>query len=449
MIPSHNCRRIHDLAILGVYALLGVALFQIDFSNATGRRRRIIGSTPTFAQALSKNSELLFSQEAEVCQQSQCTAFRQIDSTEVQFRDLHHLFTGNGVLASSKAATMKTPNDYAICEFQNMDAYNFHFPHAMQQLYRCWSWWRLRRTCCPDETPVLVFLRSTMPDNAFLLGFSASLQASIGLEIWTPHQFQLIQQQQTLEKIVQPRVPNNRVNPVNIFGMADPTCPYYAMHQVDDARELRDIILRRRSDGPTDGCGDGAKPRIAILNRHNHREWLNVDAVVQRLRRYAANGEIPIVFFESNATFVEQISFFRNVDVLLSPHGAQLTGLPFMPDCGGVMEVLPAGYYLPYFFGSLALASSLQHGFVSLTHTGDWRTESAEGMQSQNARQKVRNKQLCPDVDAIVNSVLQMIDGWNACCGAAKDDWLQQHVAPANVLVKTNIVNGSVETNYY
>ena len=422
LMSSHNCRRINDVAILGVYALLGVALFQIDFSNSR-HRQRIISSSPSFAQSMRGQSGLSFLSEGEVCQQSQCTPYRQIDPLEPQFRSLQHIFTGNGVVALSNAS-----NDYAICEFQNMDAYNFHFPHTMQQLYRCWSWWRLRRSRFPDETPVLVFPRSTMPENEFLQGFVASLQERIGLEVWTPQQFHQKQQHllASLESTVQPRVPNNRLDPVNIFGMQDPTLPYYALHEEDDARVLRNTLLGRPNhadEDEDDRCVDGTtKPRIAILNRHSHREWLNANAIVERLQRYAAKDEIPIVFFESNTTFLEQISFFRNVDVLLSPHGAQLTGLPFMPDCGSVLEVLPAGYYLPYFFGSLALASNLRHGYISVTQTGDWRAEAAQIMPNQTARQRVRNQQLCPDVDVIVDSVSKLIDGWKKCCLVSQDN---------------------------
>jgi len=318
-------------------------------------------------------------------------------------------------------STMNTAHSY----------FHVSFPRLSRtlQLYRCWSWWRLRQEQ-HGETPVLVFPRSTMPENAFLQGFAASLQAAVGLELWTHNQ--LLQQQFDVPTtvVVQPRVPDNLVDPVNTFGMQDPTRPYYALHQIDDAKHLRDALLvgahpaghNAVECGAAASVSDGAasrrpaKPRIAILNRHHHREWLNADAVVQRLLPYAANESIPIVFFESHTTFLEQITFFRNVDILLSPHGAQLTGLPFLSDCGGILEIFPAGYYLPYYFGSLALASNLQHGYVSITNTGDWVTESAEGMNSQSARQKVRNKQLCPDVDSIFDGAMKLIQGWESCC---------------------------------
>jgi len=416
---------LQDILVLGVYALLGVALFQIDFS-APRRHHRSISSRAqhgddSFVEILrakldvSKDEMMLLNNESSFpqdvvtgCQESQCTPFRQLERTPAQYRDLPFLFTGSGLTKT----TTEGDNDvgeYAVCEFQTMDGYNFHFPHTMQQIYRCWSWWRLNN----QQQPVLVFPRSSMPENDFLQGFVASLEATIGLQLWKPNQVASAD-----VPTVQPRVPNNLVDPANTFGMHDPTRPYYAMHQPDDAKVLRDTILAHLERLHTDGTKSDVcvtKPRIAILNRHKYREWTNAPAVAQQLRPDAAGEEIPMVFFEHNTTFADQVSFLRDTDVLISPHGAQLTGLPFMPDCGAVLEIFPVGYYLPYFFGSLAQASNLVHGYVSLTN-GDWRTESAEGMQSQSARQKFRNAELCPNVETIVDAVQKLIQKRKACC---------------------------------
>ena len=420
------------LAVLSIPAFMVPTLFhqKIDFSSAStvwlrSRNTNSITQNKTrcaaiVASTLLENVESSSSQFVDVCPLSKCTPFQQLDPIEPQVRDLHNLFTGNGIFASLNSTSNNTPNNFAVCLFHNRSWVNFHFPHAMEQIYRCWSWWRFRRDRYPDEKPVLVFPISTMPNNHFLQGFSESLQTKIGLQLWAPHEFQQMQQEQRFENVVRPRSTNTMPDPINTFGMKDRTRPYFALHQIDDARQLRDSILGRRND-TLDDCG-AAKPRIAILNRHKSRTWLNVDHVVQRLLPYAANEEIPVVFFE-NKTFIEQISFFRNVDVLLSPHGAQLTGLPFMPDCGSVLELLPIGYYFPYYFGSLALASNLQHGYVSLTRTGNWRAEAVNGMQSEFHRKMARKqKTFCPDVDVIFESALKLMEGWKACYFATKRD---------------------------
>ena len=451
-MSRYHHRGIRRLAILvSIPALFGLTLFQRQ--NRIINRSRSRSSTtpqskpttnhstvptpPTLVSALIStlvaNSTQLpgnSTEPVEVCQQSQCTPFQQLDPMENQFRDLHQLFTGNGIISSfnvnsTSRSSIRGPrpsNDYSVCMFHNRSIFYFHFPHTMAQIYRCWSWWRIRRSHVPDETPVLVFPTSAMPNNAFLEGFIASLQATIGLKLWTPLDFQQTQEQRVLSHVVRPRVPDTWYNPINTFGMKDRTRPYFALHQVDDARQLRDTILFGRPDEAaleTELCGGGGttpkKPRLAILNRRRSRSWLNAEAVASRLQPYAANGEVPVVFFE-NKTFVEQISFFRNVDVLVSPHGAQLTGLPFLSDCGAVLEIFPKGYYFPYYFGSLALASSLQHGYVSITSGGSWRDEAAQGMKIWRNRKWFREQSVCPNVDVIVDSVVKLISQWEACC---------------------------------
>lgn len=376
-------------------------------------------------------------------------------------RELHYLFTGPGLYAETTTAvpssqtnnSIRTPvpaaAGAAVCHFQTMDAFTFHFPHAMQQLYRCWSWWRLHNTLAA----ILVFPRSEMPpNNAFLTGFVSTLQAAIGLRLVRPSQ-PPHQPPYRASVEVHPRVPHNRVHPDDIFAMRDPTRPYYAFHQVDDAQVLRDTIVQQlrsaasssRRESPTTRSSvmlDKAtafvpessplspschsSPRIAILNRHQHREWVSAVAFVERFaqrRRIDSNHNqnnntvVPIVYFHSDTTFADQVQFFVTTDILISPHGAQLTGLAFLPDCGAVLEVFPAGYYLPHFFGSLARASNHPHRYVTLvSHGTDWPTEAVAGMQTQAARQKARNKQLCPDPDTIVHAVENMVAEWHECC---------------------------------
>lgn len=112
--------------------------------------------------------------------------------------------------------------------------------------------------------------------------------------------------------------------------------------------------------------------RIGMLNRQETRRLEDVDDLVYELTIAFPQIEILIKEFEG-LPVKDQAFFFSSVDILISPHGAQLTGIPFMPNCGQVMEVTPKGYHIPYFFGSLANASGLGHGSVynSLGNPGE------------------------------------------------------------------------------
>ena len=297
------------------------------------------------------------------------------------------------------------PTNTSTCEFQLQDAFNFHFPHTLQQLYRCWSLWR----DAPD--PALVFPRQTLPDNHFIQGYIVTLQDAIGLNV--------LRRSDTATAAV-PLVPPNAISADTFFRLPSP--PYYAWSRPDDARALRDVIasslgLSSRVGSSSVSC-NGA-PRIAVLNRHRTRELANVPDIVQALGGPSAAS---IHYFDSNTSFRDQIDFYYSHDIVISPHGAQLTGLPFLPNCGAVLEIFPAGYYLPHFFGSLAAAAQIQHGFLLATKSGDWVAEVQAGMYNSTTRNRVRNntkkRPFCIAPTAIRSAVDQLVQQRNECCSA-------------------------------
>jgi hypothetical protein len=64
---------------------------------------------------------------------------------------------------------------------------------------------------------------------------------------------------------------------------------------------------------------------------------------------------------------MEQILFFHHHDIIISPHGAQITGIPFMKSpCSIIIELFPKGYYISYYFGSLESSSNIQQRRLQL-----------------------------------------------------------------------------------
>merc|ERR1711879_712710 len=58
-------------------------------------------------------------------------------------------------------------------------------------------------------------------------------------------------------------------------------------------------------------------------------------------------------------SFEEQVHLFYHTDILVSPHGGQLTNVVFMPSCGAVLELFVADYFIPGYFGTLAFDAGL------------------------------------------------------------------------------------------
>jgi hypothetical protein len=121
------------------------------------------------------------------------------------------------------------------------------------------------------------------------------------------------------------------------------------------------------------------------------------------------------MFFE-NATFRQQVDYLSTVDILISPHGAQLTGLFTMPYCSGLLEIFPDRYVLPAYFGSLALISGVNHGYL---HCGDGDSDGVNETKNHWIRAEFmtnRRAKVSPPAQDVVDAVKVLLDDWKDCC---------------------------------
>lgn len=188
-----------------------------------------------------------------------------------------------------------------------------------------------------------------------------------------------------------------------------------AFQQVAHAQVLRQRVSNFYNISQ-EGCQPGKDhPVIGILNRNETAARTLLNA--QQLQTFLAkmtDRPVEIVYFE-NKTFFEQVEFMMQTDILVSPHGAQLTSINFMSSCGGVFEVFPPGYWFPNFFGPLAATSGLSHGYV---YTGyDWVQEwQKKGRVNKKLRNFARELDVCIPLNTSLTVIGQMVDNWKTCC---------------------------------
>lgn len=109
-------------------------------------------------------------------------------------------------------------------------------------------------------------------------------------------------------------------------------------------------------------------------------------------------------------TMTEQVEWMSNVDILVTPHGAQMTSLLFMPQRSCVVELFGVGLYVPQWYGSLS--SSCNHTHMAV-YTGNWTDLQSELHKYRgNRRNQARSKALCPNVPAILTAVEKMVMNW-------------------------------------
>lgn len=158
---------------------------------------------------------------------------------------------------------------------------------------------------------------------------------------------------------------------------------------------------------------------------------------------------VPVMYFEGK-TFVEQVSFMSSTDIVISPHGAQLISLPFMPSGGAVLELFPPHYlndgtfvlFFPIhnclpdqetlneshqnklhfieYFGSLSAISGIEHNYIYLGDDSLDRRDKVKiaghSLATMMARAATRRVRLCPPIDTVVHATLQIVQRWQDRC---------------------------------
>jgi hypothetical protein len=106
---------------------------------------------------------------------------------------------------------------------------------------------------------------------------------------------------------------------------------------------------------------------VGVLNRPAafQRQLLNVDEGVRKLRTLPFVNRVDVSEFTSDHTFEYQTRFFRDHDVVISPHGAQLAWSPFMVERGLIIELQRTDTGRPpSYFSSLSAESQQSHVLV-------------------------------------------------------------------------------------
>jgi hypothetical protein len=167
----------------------------------------------------------------------------------------------------------------------------------------------------------------------------------------------------------------------------------------------------------------------------------NIQRLVNRLEEESVgpnNATAPTMMITVmdtfyNKTFAEQVQFFANHDIIVSPHGAQWTALPFLPACGCALELFPnSRYVIPEYFGSLAAAANLSHSYLVMlqvdednnindnNNTAHCSSSSSSSSHKEEIADRVaaRSVPLCPPVKKVVEAIQQLVEEWYKCVTA-------------------------------
>mmetsp|Transcript_14609 Transcript_14609/g.35558 ORF Transcript_14609/g.35558 Transcript_14609/m.35558 type:complete len:536 (-) Transcript_14609:1974-3581(-) len=371
----------------------------------------------------------------------------------------------------------RTKDSNQIMDLCKLNTDTTHFPHVMQQLYGCYTYWQRdsRRGEQADQQqrqqqkPVLVLHSSSSPSssgtdltsklrkNQFLDGIIQTLVNQMNVRIMS--------ERELIEKIRTTTTTSTNSSPallIQDFGHDVLSGGYILfnisklngmVHQefgalFDTVNNKENVAVQQRHRQ--------CIPTIGILNRRpsSGRSILNTNDILHRLQEEFSSSSSSTIanvlnepeYFERDRSFQQQVMFFNNVDILLSPHGAQLTGIPFLGrrsvnngdnghalheeavNCHGrhkpqLLEIFPPNYLIPSFFGSLAVNSDIgySHWYYDMTATKDQPgsvTTSKNQTRSSTIfeRSDARAQNLCIDPNETISAVTGMVKEWKQLC---------------------------------
>jgi Glycosyltransferase 61 len=283
----------------------------------------------------------------------------------------------------------------------------------MQQVFRCWSWWQSH----PNKHPVLLW-NQTHFNNKFTNAFMSVLEQYYDLRIIRTYNDIYVRQSV--------RSKDTGLYPDDI-EITD-----YAMLLPQHAHALRELFqmyikkvsrtIGENGQLKPSGCSTEKRiPRITILNRStkSRRNFVNSHELQRMIEMKYPEVEVELVYFENIPMYL-QMKYMMETDILISPHGAGLQNIIFMPnyqECSSMIEFLPPFYIVPDFFASLAKAASIKHSFFYMKQSDE---EVVAGWDAHKYHHLVtyehRDDPQCLHLPKVMDAVQTLINEWIECC---------------------------------
>lgn len=181
---------------------------------------------------------------------------------------------GNNANNSIESSNTNNRNQ-ATCEFRELEM-SHHFPHSMQQLYRCVSHWLAH----PTSKSVLLLPKTGKAPNAYAEGFIAALQEVFDLRVERAESLQW--KNKSVYPLTEGNVTGQTISRFNksFFQMESPRHAMHMRQQIVQHYDLNTTHHEDCSQLPT----AQQQPVIGFLNRQGGRRVSNYDDILDRLR---------------------------------------------------------------------------------------------------------------------------------------------------------------------
>lgn len=463
------------ISVLGSLALAAIFLFFTSFSTIrsitdSAHFGSTIGIEPLSTNTTSSNlsSSFLFSKDnidfkptTRIPEQKCNHILSQPPKTIASFQSYEHIKS----LTELTTIHGNSDSTLAICNFDEGKPGGTHFPHVMQHLYMCYTFWQDNSSRVPvlylsgrygKEKMIQIFSH-----NPFLKGFVELLTSQLKVQILSYEEIidWFKANEMNTDVVLSSKENSTSItftdasasdygngkkendsdrddsdNDIN-FRFHEMQSPIgYVLSHVD---KLNQMAQQHFDFGEgNDATTPCSIPRIGILNRRalNGRSITNPEEIIGNITSelfnrsdttLSSSSPVSLTYFEG-LTFEQQVHFFHNVDLLISPHGAQLTGIPFLASkpCSRLIELFPHNYLLPDYFGTLARDSGVEYSYIYVSESPADVIEQAQIQselkgrivpQTAYERSAARKQNLCISPTKIVDTLRDAIGDWCKC----------------------------------
>ena len=216
-----------------------------------------------------------------------------------------------------------------------------HMPHFAQVAFPCWSTFQL----FPNAER---FLEVNMP-RAKMGGWIGDL-----IQAYEEGGIQILDDAKKLKESNQYPAWEIHLEPVasgwienddkSYFEQGNPTYFLENAH----VQSLQKIVL---GNSYISSSNEVSLPlKVLIVTRKGHsRELIHANETATQLTLLLGQSIEVRVLPNPEGSLQNQALEFHNADIIISPHGAQLTNLAFIKPCTTVLELFPIQYYLAFF----------------------------------------------------------------------------------------------------
>mmetsp|Transcript_12604 Transcript_12604/g.18877 ORF Transcript_12604/g.18877 Transcript_12604/m.18877 type:complete len:464 (+) Transcript_12604:85-1476(+) len=315
-------------------------------------------------------------------------------------------------LAENQYHEIFSSNDQVICKVHH--SMMGHFPHFSQAAFPCWS--ILQRF--PNAKRFMELENRESFKSKRWINDMLNVFESAGISIKKPGGTNTTNQYREWiaapNNIEQPSwpIPDRKDHPT-VFKVDGPS---YFINQ-HDVMSLQQHLLQQ--DYIARMAGSALPLQVLLFQRKGEtREWVHAQETANKIKQAWGNWiEVKVLSTLNGNSLKEQALEFHRADIIVSPHGAQLTNLAFIRPCTVVLELFPNQYYLSYFQKYVLSAAGIHYEGYELGRSP--LHDTMDTINNSELRGSARGKQMLASPQSILHALPRLI---LSCLSCQEDD---------------------------